>query len=579
MCYITVSHYRCGHKIKSPVRHCREYYYRRIPMLCGPTSCGTVSPVNLESQSDCSWRCELRLSEEVARWQRKEKEKREKLQKKSNKGSRPDQGKSRTPIAKADIKVLWETARRGTYDSRAPTPVQEEEEADPTPAAAQRAPPPLARRRILSEAYGPPEPLNPSITVTQADVGPQGAYHTQSEPSEVRMPFAPTPDAGISLSRSDGRRLPRRDDGTLVDPRTRMQAVREAQQRLGQYHLQVPENPNLRTVATSQPVMVGTSRTNMPTATRSNTATREKPLPPVPQAQVRSRPAGGQPSNNNARSPPRTQAPPPPPPRSQYQRSLPVPPNREFRPPVPPKDTWREEEQQRQQDANRPLFFQPGAADRIVPRKPAGSPSGWRTATPGYYRETSQHGSGPDRPLGASTSTSTTSRSTAGRNPGQQQQQQQPPDGGSSPAARNAAARSSPEYRPNPMFANRQGNGGSASRPPEVSTSTTAGVRRQQGVNDLRAAAGGGGRSGPSGASRPSTRVAAGSGSGAAAAAAAAQQRPRQQQQPRQAQQPQQQREPKRKKSGGWLRRLMAQPSTESLDFVCRDAARVEGLA
>jgi len=558
MCYQEILQYKCGHEEIGGIHACPKYDEKKAEVgflrkfFHKPSACEFFRRTKQDVRTVCSVTCAKRMKDlrkqKAREWRMQERElkKRERARKERardsaseyRKNKREEEevwrlwkedrertdgmhmgkeslGKSEEPTPNKTIQPLWETARGGTevYTRtsgqsmldrshparvdlpRAPPRLDErrvlpqaspakQPPLPPTRVEAQRAPPRLADRQILPQASRANTPTNPQPPRTQANPDALGRP-SQGKQRQPRMPRSSTKETASSLARSNGRHLRRDDAGTLDDPRSRIKAaVRDAKSKLQ------AQNPPVQSVAAKKPVKV-----------RQTTG-----LPAPSRAQISSGTLSRPTASSRARTEARAEASQPS--RSACQPGPPVPPK--DKPAVPPKDPWRP---QNPSLAPPPLALSPKPAippkapERAV--RPSGpAPSGKLTG----YRADPTTTVPARKPVGASAAPSRT------------QERPQP----------SAAVTG---YKPNPMFANKQGK-----KPAEQ-------------VSDAR------GR--PTRAVPSSSRTPAGPASRAPAAARPAAAKPKT--------------PAKQDQRLGWLKRLVtANQSTESVEWVSQDAARIE---
>jgi hypothetical protein len=419
-------------------------------------------------------------------------------------------GKAKHTIVKDSIKPLRGTARGGTdVRTRALDQVEAKRPLQ-TRAETLRPPPRLADRAILPQAHRPPGPRDPQPSRTQANFHSQGrkTHNTQPQPS---MPLAASSSAsGSSISRSRGRRLGHQDAGTLVDPRTRVQAA-QGQGSVGN-RVQVPR---AQTVASRTPVLVRSPHaTPQPSRAVVGSVMSQTPAPRRPQP---SQPPEGKlsPTDQQSSRSSHTRRQTAERPRNQYEPVPPVPPK--DNPPVPPKDEWRQQ-QQHPNLVPTPLSARPRAAERAVrPSAPLGYKPDPMYAT--HQREPAE-GSGAQRGY---------AQDRVGGRP-------------SVPQPSTVSG-----YIPNPMFADRGGNESA-----ESYRAAAAARRRAQSEQP------------PSGL-RPRGYTAAAP--------------PSRAREKRRVAKPSTPAPPPKKTGGGWLKRLLGAnhgASTETLEWLCKDAAEIE---
>ncbi|KAK4035149.1 hypothetical protein C8A01DRAFT_38353 [Parachaetomium inaequale] len=239
--------------------------------------------------------------------------------------------------------------------------------------------------------------------------------------NQPRMPFASSTNGpGASVSRSNGRHLRPNDTGTLDDPRVRIQASWQKPQ--ARFQAQVP--PSQAIAAKKKPAVVSPPR-GIPQPSRARIlAGSSTGGSSTRQQQPRS---GGQTQQTSQQQ------------RSRFQSAQgpPAPPdlNNKPLPAVPPNGAWRP----RHPDlAPAPLTLSPNPREKTKAARPppAPQPPGVRAKPAGYKRDPTMTVP-PRKPVGAGASRA-------------------PPPAAAAPPPQ--AGSSIPRYRPNPVFANRQGN-------------------------------------------------------------------------------------------------------------------------
>ncbi|KAK3901601.1 hypothetical protein C8A05DRAFT_34726 [Staphylotrichum tortipilum] len=374
--------------------------------------------------------------EEALRRQREERERRARIVRYNEKnGKSKDKGKK--PDLRASIRPLWETARGGT-DAR----LQPPQPAQPLPRTrveATRAPPPLANREMLPQTYPqvtiylqpfplqssrrnrhspsppPPPPMSPPQPSSSAQANPsvQGHMREQRSASRTRSGTNRT-GGGSTVARNNGQHLRLEDEGSVLDPRVRIQALSgrpgrpQAPSTPRQYQQQ--QKPATQTVAAKNPVTVSRTPTAVLPPARRASVVNSSPPPRRTTAQSSSGSGGGL-HRPTAASQARAQQ------RQQQQQQAPSPRRRSsIPPPVPPKDY-------------------PAAVPAKSPWRPRASPAATRPTAPPPQDRARQ----PAREARA-----------AYRN-------HRPATMTTVPARKPVAAqqRSPVSHRPNPMFANK----------------------------------------------------------------------------------------------------------------------------
>lgn len=624
MCLMEIAHHRCGHQIKSGVViKCTTYYTKeeakkslRKALFCfNYHDCGDLKYYRVDHDDFCSQHCPVarKVEKELKRierdsWQRAFATRREsreceqkkmgesqelarrrkELQERAAAASREyEENKKKEEEAlrrqmeakqhnqgKLRIQPLWDTAC-GTTDFRK-TPDQQsgqstleareaaEESAaylaltrgmrlhdQPLARTASRAngamtgyaPPRLADRPLHPNAFrhlNPPNSCPPDI---QANAGLLGGY-AQGTPNQLRMRQIASLDIqGGSHCRREAPHLPR--EGPIVaDPRP---SVRAAQAQVRR-NPQSREQPPVVQSVSRRPVMVNGPA--LPQPSRAVISSVVPPEPPDPRRllQLPRRPVQGQASAVSP--PPRTQVP-----RGAWdprsQQPPPVPPKTEYRPPVPAKNTqpWRP-----------PVLPESGYRPPIAPKKL--TPPGPQYKVPVPPKDTTPQGrpnvtrtppAARSQPVGAvrqqlgSTRHEHVCAPVFSNHQLNRPSQVSPPRAAATATDRIVARREVSVvegYRPNPMFASRAQ---ASTRPAPQASPPSAPARQQPGRAQLRVD------------TRP--RVPATSGV-------------------RHHSEPVRPTAPPGKKQNpmfcifGMFRKPL--PSTDSLDFVCKDALQVE---